>query len=105
MNAPHPLAVTAAPEADFAEIAAALGIRKESVRMRAKRDGWKFSERKVRGGRQHAFALTDLPYRIASKIAARRAVAALKQARCEVCEFTLVVDGEVFLVKRLGDAK
>jgi len=61
MNAPHPLAVAAAPEADFAEIAAALGIRKQSVHERSIKEAWPYREQAQRGGKKRLFPFATLP--------------------------------------------
>lgn len=61
MNAPHPLALPAAPEADFTEIAAALGICKQSVHERSIRGSWPFREQPQRGGKKRLFPLVALP--------------------------------------------
>lgn len=104
MSARLPVAVAAAPEADFAEIAAALGVSKPSIRMRAKRKNWPYVLRKVMGGQAHHFSLATLPRLVARKVQAARGVAAMRGAELDPAEFTLVVDGDVFLVKRIGGA-
>lgn len=72
MNGPMPVAVTAAAEADFAEIAAALGVTGRATKKRAERDGWPYTEQPVRGGKKRFFALAALPAPVREAISQRR---------------------------------
>ena len=55
------LPAQAGPEADFAEIAAALGIRKQSVHERSTKESWLYREQPGRGGKKRLFPLAALP--------------------------------------------
>ena len=46
---------------DLPKIAAALGVSKRAAEMRAKKDGWAYEERAVRGGKQRLYELASLP--------------------------------------------
>lgn len=87
----------------MAEVAEALGIRKQGVQRRATREAWPFEEVAVRGGKKRLYKTADLPRVIVRKLAARRAIKAVKAAMPEVpASFILVVDGEVFQVRQVS---
>lgn len=72
MNGPMPAAVTAASEADFAEIAAALVIDKRSVERRSIKESWLYREQPQRGGKKRLFPITTLPAPVREAITQRR---------------------------------
>lgn len=61
MNAPQPLALPATPEADFSEIAAALGLSWQAVQKRSIKGNWPYREQPQRGGKKRLFPITSLP--------------------------------------------
>lgn len=92
----------------LAEIAEALGKTTGAVRLRAKRGGWAHTTRPVRGGQQFVFELDALPKQVARRIAATRAVVAVKAAAAKTGKsvpetFVMVVGDEVFEVRRIGE--
>lgn len=80
MNAPHPLALPAAPEADFAEIAAALGVSLQAAKKRATKGNWPYREQAQRGGKKRLFPLATLPEPVRTVITKRRIAATLGAA-------------------------
>lgn len=91
-----------APRYSIAEIAAALGVTKNAVQRRANREAWPFEEASVRGGKKRLYATAVLPRAIRLKMAARTAIKAVKAAAGSNQErFVVVVDNEVFEVRRL----
>jgi len=68
MNARLPVPVAAAPEADFVEIAAALGIDKSVVRKRSIKGDWPYREQAQRGGKKRLFPLATLPPAVREKV-------------------------------------
>lgn len=90
----------------LAEIAEALGVTKDTVRMRAKREGWPCETRPVRGGQQFVFEVDALPKKVARRVGAKRAIAAVKAASTKAERpmpnvFVMVVGDEVFEVRRI----
>jgi len=87
----------------LAEIAEALKVTKSAVGRRAKKESWPFEELCVRGGKQHLYVAEKLPRAIVRKLAARAAIKAVKAASGgEVTSsFIVVIDGEVFEVRRI----
>lgn len=71
MNAPL-RAGDFASSADFAEIAAALGVVKRSVERRAAREGWPGQDIEQRGGKKRFFPIATLPAAIKAAVIARR---------------------------------
>lgn len=91
----------------LAQIAEALGVTKNAVLRRSKREGWTFRTEPVRGGRAHVFELGNIPQRIRVKVQAQLAIAAVKSASSKAEQqipdvFTLVIDQEVFEVRRIS---
>lgn len=72
MNAPLPVAVTGAPNADFSEIAAALVVDKRSVERRSIKESWPFDEIAVRGGKKRLFPVATLPADVRQAVQAKR---------------------------------
>lgn len=72
MNGPLPMAATAAPEADFAEIAAALGVTERAVKKRAAKESWPYREQPGRGGKKRLFPLATLPGTVREAVQQRR---------------------------------
>ncbi|MDP2808675.1 MAG: transposase family protein [Rhodocyclaceae bacterium] len=72
MNGPMPVAVTAAPEADFAEIAVALLVSLQAVRKRAIKESWPYREQPQRGGKKRLFPLASLPPEVRQTVQQRR---------------------------------
>lgn len=68
MNGPAPIALAAAPEADFAEIAAALGVSKQAASKRASTGKWPFKEVPHPGGAKRYFPLVTLPPDVREKV-------------------------------------
>jgi len=50
------------------EIAKLMGISREAVHKRARKDSWPYTIDIVRGGRRHLFRLEDLPQEIRQKV-------------------------------------
>lgn len=73
MNGPLPVLVTQAPEADFAEIAAALGVSIQAIKKRATNESWTYREKSGRGGKKHLFPITDLPPGVKNALLMHRA--------------------------------
>ena len=84
------------------EIAEALGISKSIALRQARNQSWPFEEVAVRGGKKRLYRLADLPCKVARKVAATHAVKTIKKTIPIIPEsFFLVVDGDVFEVRRL----
>lgn len=60
---------------DLVEIAAVLGINKRSAERMASREGWKFEENAVRGGKKRYYPLATLPAEIRRKVISSRSTA------------------------------
>lgn len=91
----------------LAQIAEVLGVTKNAVLRRSKREGWAFRTEPVRGGRAHVFEIHSIPGHIRMKVQARLAIEAVKSAATKAEQsipdvFTLVVDQEVFEVRRIS---
>ena len=87
----------------IAQIANALGVSKNAVMSRAKRYNWKRSEKTALGGRAWVYEANDLPKPIRRKVVAFYAAKVVKKTRAVVPDiFLLVVDGELFEVRRVG---
>lgn len=73
MNGPGAGVVRAATEADFAEIAAALGVSKQAVQKRANKEKWPFVEVPMpTGNNKRLFPLVSLPKAVRAAIEAAR---------------------------------
>lgn len=72
MNGPLPVAVAAAPEADFAEIAAALGVTWQAVQKRSIKERWPYREQAQRGGKKRLFAVAALPAAVREAVQRQR---------------------------------
>jgi putative transposase len=72
MKAPLPAVVAGAPEADFAEIAAALGVSKQAVQKRSIKESWPYREQPQRGGKKRLFPFTTLPKAVREAVQAAR---------------------------------
>lgn len=73
MNAPHPLALPAAPEADFAEIAAALSVSWQAAQKRSIKGNWPYREQAQRGGKKRLFTVAKLPADVQNALLLHRA--------------------------------
>jgi len=58
--------------ADAGEIAKATGRTARAIQLRAQKDGWSFTEKKVRGGRKKFFELSALPTEIQAAVLLHR---------------------------------
>ena len=72
MNGPMPVTLTAKPEADFAEIAAAVGISWQGVQKRSIKESWPYREQPGRGGKKRFFPLVSLPKAVRQAIETAR---------------------------------
>ncbi len=72
MNGPMSVSVTAAPEADFAEIATALGVSPQAVKKSATNESWPYREQTGRGGKKRFFPVTTLPEEIKNALLMHR---------------------------------
>lgn len=72
MNGPLPMVVAQAPEADFAEIAAALGASWQAVQKRSIKGNWPYREQAQRGGKKRLFPLAALPAEVRTAVQQRR---------------------------------
>ncbi len=72
MNGPMPASVATAPEADFAEIAAALRISKQATQKRSLKGAWTYIEQPHPGGKKRLFPLASLPKTISDAVTAAR---------------------------------
>lgn len=72
MNGPLPIAITAAPEANFTEIATALEVSWQAVQKRAIKESWPFREQAQRGGKKRLFPLATLPAPVRSAVQRHR---------------------------------
>lgn len=73
MNGPLPVAVSTAPEADFAEIAAALGVSKQAAQKRSTKESWPYREKSHPGGKKRLFPVVTLPPAIQNALLMHRA--------------------------------
>ncbi len=72
MNARLLVQLAPAPEADFAEIAAALGVDKRSVERRSIKEAWPYREQAQRGGKKRLFPLAALPVAVREAVQRHR---------------------------------
>lgn len=90
---------------DAKTIAAALGVDKKSVLVRAKKEGWLFEERSALGGQKRVYQLTDLPKIIARKVQSGAAILAMKANREAAKQrmpesFVVVLGDEVYEIRK-----
>lgn len=83
------------------EIAAALSVSKRTAERRAEKEGWGYEEKAVRGGKQRFYSTAALPKSIQRKVLAKRAIIAVKKVNPEISDFVVVLDGEVFEVRKI----
>lgn len=67
--------VAVAAEADFAEIAAALGVSKQAAQKRANKESWPFREQAHPGGSKRLFPLASLPKAVREAVQNKRLAA------------------------------
>ena len=85
-----------------AEMAAALGVTKNAIRNRANRHGWPFELASSKGGKKRLYKAAALPPAFVRKISVCAAIKALKVANGKAPDvFVVVMDGDVFEVRRL----
>lgn len=72
MNGPMPMVLATAPEADFAEIAGALGVSLQAVKQKASTQSWPYREQPGRGGKKRFFPLASLPADVREAITTKR---------------------------------
>lgn len=72
MNGPLPTVVAGAPEADFAEIAAALQMSPQAVKKRATKESWPYREQPGRGGKKRLFPFVSLPKPVRESVQNKR---------------------------------
>lgn len=88
MNAPLPVAVTAAT---LVEIAQALGVTKQAVAQRAGREEWAFDETATRGGKQRLYPLASLPKDVSAAVKHRRQVGVMASRGARMKRLTEVL--------------